>query len=463
MLSEKTLVQNRYLVKNLIGRGGMGAVYLAEDTRFNNRIIALKEMLFTNNAKLESAFGREANLLAHLHHPRLPKVSDFFNEDGHQYLVMEYVAGDDLGTLLKKNGRAFPVNRVLNWADSLLEILEFLHSQNPPIIHRDIKPQNLKLNSGDKIILLDFGLAKDTLTHLSRLAVSNSLVGFTPHYAPVEQINGDRSTTQTDLYAVSATIYHLLTNSAPASSLTRIQAKIEDRADPLLPAHQLNPEIPLRLSDILAHGLTLKRENRLSSATEMRNKLKGNADEPRKLFEVPPEKTNFNNTQQSNFNQSQSVKTMEFSPPQASTFAATHQINPENSNPVFAQPEKSGKRNSVILFGAIICLLGFGIVATYFIGQWISGKMTPQADLQKTEESNKTEILEGAASQVNTNVSNTPQIKVGKPETKPVAVVKPTPVQTQVKKPAVTKTTPIKPPPSGTKPPPPPPDSGILQ
>ena len=427
MLSEKTLVQNRYLVRNLIGRGGMGAVYLAEDTRFNNRVIALKEMLYTDNAKLDSAFGREANLLAHLHHPRLPKVSDFFNENGCQYIVMEYVTGDDLGTMLRKNGRAFPVARVLSWADSLLEILEFLHAQNPPVIHRDIKPQNLKLNSEDKIILLDFGLAKDIPAQMSRLGSSESLIGFTPNYAPIEQINGDRSTTQTDIYAVSATLYHLLTNSPPASSLARVQARVEDVPDPLLPAHRLNAEIPFNVSEILTSGLTLKREQRPSSAAEMRQRLKeGFNNAPRRLFEVPPEPEDFAAPLQTNFNNPQNAKTIAFKTP-VPAFAAQHQTNPENSNPAFSQPNKSGKRSSAVLFTALICLLGFGIAATYFVGQWISGKMSPETEVIKqneTEENSNsvTELPEGAASSSGTNSNAT--VKIGKPETKPVVEVK---------------------------------------
>jgi len=370
MLSENKLIQNRYLIKTQIGRGGMGAVYLAEDQRFNNRFVALKQMLHTENQKLREAFEREANLLNKLKHPRLPKVSDFFSEDGYQYLAMEFVSGDDLGTILTKNGNPFSYDRVLKWADSLLEILEYLHLQNPPIIHRDIKPQNLKLNQEDKIILLDFGLAKDTFTHLSRLVSSRSLVGYTPNYAPLEQVRGDHSTIQTDLYSVSATIYHLLTNLMPASSLTRVQAKIDELPDPLLPAYQLNPSVPYKLSEVLTQGLSLKKENRPVSASAMRESLRNIFDEPKRLFDIPTEQTF------SYSNSSEVVNTISSLP--------SPLILTDNSNASVSKQKKSENRSSLLLFGVLFCLLIGGIAASYFVGQWISAKMNPASNLQNS-------------------------------------------------------------------------------
>lgn len=452
MLAENTLIQNRYLVRNLIGRGGMGAVYLAVDTRFNNRYIALKEMLYTNNPKLEAAFEREANLLNKVQHPGLPKVSDFFNENGFQYLAMEYISGDDLGTVLRNNGRPLPVARVLNWADSLLDILEYLHSQHPPIIHRDIKPQNLKLNAEDKVILLDFGLAKDTLTHLSRLTTSDSLVGFTPNYAPLEQIKGDSSTVQTDIFSFAATIYHLLTNIAPASSLVRVQAKIDETPDPLLPAHLINPEVPVKLSEILAQSLTLKREDRAVSATELRRKLKEVAlapvgfQEPKRLFEVPPETSVAISPEV--------VKTLAF--PQMSGLGARPLANSTAANAGYTQPKKSETGKTLALFGVLFFLLVGGIGATYFVGGWISGKMNPAADLQETnskpdngakDSANNNPGSAASLSNVNSSVkAGETNVKIEnktengmKTMTKPIPTPKVIQPKIQEKKPTVTK------------------------
>src|SRR5918997_4896149 len=160
MIAPDTLLQNRYLVVKQIGQGGMGAVYIATDQRFGSTV-ALKETFFSDPS-LRRAFEREARLLNHLRHPALPRVSDHFTEEEGQFLVMEYIPGEDLAEKLKERDGAFTLSEVLNWADQLLDALDYLHTQEPAIVHRDIKPQNLKLTSRGQIILLDFGLAKGT-------------------------------------------------------------------------------------------------------------------------------------------------------------------------------------------------------------------------------------------------------------------------------------------------------------
>ena len=142
-LSEGVVIQNRYRVVRQIGQGGFGAVYEAVDLRLNNRV-ALKQLLLVGE-EVTRAFRREAELLANLRHPALPNVMDFFTDDTGQFLVMQYIPGDDLATLLAQRGAAFPVDETLHWADQLLGALHYLHTRTPPILHRDIKPQNLKL------------------------------------------------------------------------------------------------------------------------------------------------------------------------------------------------------------------------------------------------------------------------------------------------------------------------------
>ncbi|MGB0389620.1 MAG: serine/threonine protein kinase, partial [Ardenticatenaceae bacterium] len=143
-LPPRTLLQNRYSIVRQIGQGAMGAVYEAKDERLGHRV-ALKQRI-VNGPEVEQAFKREARILATLRHWALPAVSDYFIEGSHQFLVMQYIPGDDLHTLLQRQRRPFPVTEVLEWADQLLGALEFLHSQSPPIIHRDIKPENIKLS-----------------------------------------------------------------------------------------------------------------------------------------------------------------------------------------------------------------------------------------------------------------------------------------------------------------------------
>src|SRR5215208_5457505 len=234
MLQPNTLLQGRYLILDQIGRGGMGAVYKATDTRLRSTI-ALKETLVGGEMLLK-AFEREAQLLAGLRHPALPRVSDHFIDESGQFLVMEFIPGDDLATLLLKRGSPFPFGDVLRWGDQLLDALDYLHSRQPPVIHRDIKPQNAKLTDRGEIILLDFGLAKGAAAQMSRVTSTGSIFGYTPHYAPLEQIQGAGTGARSDLYSLAATLHHLLAGSPPPDALTRAAATINEIADPLAPA-----------------------------------------------------------------------------------------------------------------------------------------------------------------------------------------------------------------------------------
>src|ERR1043165_4951326 len=141
MIQPGTLLQNRYRVTRQLVCGGMGAVYVATDERFNSTV-AIKQTFFFDDPALRKAFEREAVLLNHLRHPALPRVSDHFVEEEGQFLVMEYIEGNDLGELLKARGGWFPVADVLAWADELLDALEYLHGQEPPGRHPDLKPQD---------------------------------------------------------------------------------------------------------------------------------------------------------------------------------------------------------------------------------------------------------------------------------------------------------------------------------
>ncbi|HMS42045.1 MAG TPA: serine/threonine-protein kinase, partial [Pyrinomonadaceae bacterium] len=163
MIEAGTFLQNRYRVEKQIGLGGMGAVFVATDERFGS-VVAIKETLFSDE-KFRKAFEREAKLLNNLKHPALPRVSDHFAEGNGQFLVMEYIEGDDLSEIMDRERKAFSVKEVVNWTLQLLDALEYLHAQNPPVIHRDIKPQNLKLTPRGQIVLLDFGLAKGNPTN----------------------------------------------------------------------------------------------------------------------------------------------------------------------------------------------------------------------------------------------------------------------------------------------------------
>ncbi len=232
MLTPDTVLQGRYRIVRQLGQGGMGAVYEAIDQRLDTTV-ALKETLFADE-RLRKQFEREARLLARLHHPALPRVSDHFSEGDGQFLVMQFIPGDDLSEMMTRKRGPFPADQVLTWADQLLDALDYLHTQDPQIVHRDIKPQNLKLTSRGQIILLDFGLAKGQAGEISRVTTAASIFGYTPNYAPLEQIQGLGTDSRSDLYSLGATLYHLMTGVKPPDALTRAAALVNGQPDPLV-------------------------------------------------------------------------------------------------------------------------------------------------------------------------------------------------------------------------------------
>src|SRR6201991_1331651 len=236
----------------------MGAVYEAIDHRLDT-IVALKETLFTVE-KLSKQFEREARLLARMHHPALPRVSDHFSEGEGQFLVMQFIPGDDLSEMMAQKRGPFPPDQVLTWADQLLDALDYLHTQDPQIVHRDIKPQNLKLTARGQIILLDFGLAKGQAGDVSRATTAASIFGYTPNYAPLEQIQGLGTDARSDLYSVAATLYHLITGVKPPDALTRAAAIVNGQPDPLQNASEINAAVQSHAASVLHRAMAQNRE-----------------------------------------------------------------------------------------------------------------------------------------------------------------------------------------------------------
>jgi serine/threonine protein kinase len=261
-----SLLAGRYRVVKAIGKGNQGTVYEARDEQLN-RIVALKEAPIGPENPRE-ALMREAQLLAGLgKHPALPMVFEYFSLADSQFLVMEYVPGENLAQLLKDRGAPFPFNQVLHWAERLLSALEYMHTSTPPIIHRDVKPQNIKLNNHGDAMLLDFGLAKDQ-------KVGSLIYGYTPAYAPPEQLRGLPTDARSDLYALGATLYQLSTNVLPTDALTRQSALEKHLRDPLIPARDLNSSIPPGISAALTKAMSLDLSFRPQSAAEFRESLR---------------------------------------------------------------------------------------------------------------------------------------------------------------------------------------------
>jgi len=265
------MLQDRYRIASLLGQGGMGAVYRAWDTRLNIPV-ALKEMVpqpgleSQTLTQLHQQFQQEAQIMARLTHPHLVRVGDFFQERGNAYLVMDFVEGEDLSQLIKREG-ALSEEQVLEWAGQLLDALAYCHSQG--IIHRDVKPQNVIVRPDRRAVLVDFGLVKLWDPNDPRTKTAMRGMG-TPEYAPPEQYELEAGHTdgRSDIYGLGATLYHTLTGKAPPTATLRM-------ADPeqFLPLRLVTPDISEQTEAALMKSLKLARSQRWQSAAEMAQSL----------------------------------------------------------------------------------------------------------------------------------------------------------------------------------------------
>lgn len=257
----------------------MGCIYLADDLRLEGRQCALKEVehdktLPQNLVKeAREQFLREATVLARLDHPNLPKVSDYFSINRNDYLVMDYVPGNDLRTMMlekHEKGGFIEEKDMLNWAYQLADALIYMHQQNPPILHRDIKPSNLKITPSGLLKLVDFGLVK--LLAPGEVTITILQGQGTALYTPLEQYGGDIGHTdaRSDVYAFAATLYHLLTNKPPADARQRF---IDPSA--LQPIKKINPAVTLKTENAILWGMSLHPDDRPDSIEHFREALIG--------------------------------------------------------------------------------------------------------------------------------------------------------------------------------------------
>jgi serine/threonine protein kinase/tetratricopeptide (TPR) repeat protein len=271
MLTNGTLLHGRYRIVRLIGSGGMGAVYEAIDCHLD-LTVAVKQCRLPG-ADASSSFEREAKLLAALRHPSLPVVLDYFTEDEAQFLIMQFIEGEDLGRLLDRSGDRIPPAVVVGWARTLLDVLCYLHNNVPPVVHRDIKPANIKRTPLGEIVLLDFGLAKGRSGDVTTSPADRSVFGYTLMYSPPEQIHGQLTDPRSDVYAVGATLYHLLTGRPPMNARDRARVVGSGSPDPLPLAHVVVAAVPENLGRLIGRAVALDPTVRWSSAREMRAAL----------------------------------------------------------------------------------------------------------------------------------------------------------------------------------------------
>ncbi|NNJ11624.1 PQQ-binding-like beta-propeller repeat protein [Chloroflexales bacterium ZM16-3] len=267
MLPSGTVLQGRYRVEEPIGIGGMSVVYRGRDLRFKDvaRYCAIKEMSqsapdsHTRALNLKN-FERESGLLATLQHPSIPKVYDFFEEGGRIYLVLELVPGKDLEAVLEESGNPLSEARVASWAIQICDVLSYLHKHTPePIVFRDMKPSNVMVVGEDRIVLIDFGIARN----LNRSDRKGTMIG-TEGYSPPEQYRG-MAEPQGDLYALGATMHHLLTNTDP-----RMETPFTFQERPI---RQLNPAVSLEMDALIVKALEYDLSARWQSAEEMKQAI----------------------------------------------------------------------------------------------------------------------------------------------------------------------------------------------
>lgn len=277
-LAPGTILRERYKIIELVGRGGMGATYRAEDLRLQGRFCAVKEAIPDPDATPEELrqsreqFYQEASTLARLDHPNLPKVSDYFSEDDRDYLVMDFVPGQDLREVLTNalhEGRLLPESQVLAWARQLCDALEYLHTQEPPVLHRDIKPSNIKITPAGTVKLVDFGLVK-VLSADNQRTITVVQGRGTVQYIPLEQYGGDTGHTdaRSDIYSLGATLYHLLTGQPPLDAKQRF---LKPQALPS--PRSLNPAISPQTEQAILWCLQMHPDDRPATIAELRPAL----------------------------------------------------------------------------------------------------------------------------------------------------------------------------------------------
>lgn len=273
------LLRGRYKIKRIIGQGGMGSIYQADDTRLKGRLCALKEVEHekslskTLNKQAQDQFLQEATILARLDHPNLPKVSDYFSIGDRDYLVMDYVPGDDLRTLMlkaKHQENFLKEKEVRLWANQLADALIYLHTQNPSILHRDIKPSNLKLTPSGLLKLVDFGLVK--VMAPGEMTITIIQGQGTALYTPLEQYGGNSAHTdiRSDIYSFGATLYHLLTNTPPADARERFI-----HPESMKPPRLINPSISQQLERAILWAMNLHPDERPQSMMQLKDYFTG--------------------------------------------------------------------------------------------------------------------------------------------------------------------------------------------
>ena len=282
-LGRDLILNNRYRIMEVLGQGGMGSVYRVIDENLGVEV-AVKENLYTTK-EYTKQFRLEATILASMRHPNLPRVFDHFEVEGQgQYLVMDYIEGEDLRQRMDRVG-ILPDEEVIVMGAAICEALEFLHSREPAILHRDIKPGNIKINPEGEVYLVDFGLAK--IVEGSQ-ATTTGARAMTPGYSSPEQYGTARTDARSDIYSLGATLYAALTATIPEDGLARAMEQVD-----LTPLRKRNPRVSRKLANVLEKAVEVHPEDRFQTATELKLSLLGSSSSTKQRIDggeltIPP-------------------------------------------------------------------------------------------------------------------------------------------------------------------------------
>lgn len=256
-LPEDTILENRYRIDGVLAYGSHGAVYRAFDISLNMPV-ALKEN-FLQLPQQIAQFRKEALILSRLNHPGLPRVSHYFSFEGQQYLVMNFIEGENLWEIIQKRSEPLPEWQALDYIIQICQAVTYLHRQTPPILHRDIKPRNIKITPQNRAMLVDFGIIKQ-ISGAETFAQAGPQ-GIISQFSSPEQYSGMGVSTASDIYSLGATLYVVLTAQRPPNSVSRLTENT-----PIKPPHLLNPKVSVATSEAVLHAMQLKPEERPASA-----------------------------------------------------------------------------------------------------------------------------------------------------------------------------------------------------
>src|SRR6266567_3825992 len=370
-LASGQVLKQRYRIIQIVGQGGMGAVYKAEDTELGKRPVAIKEMSQSGLSQQEvkeaaDAFKQEAIILAGLQHPNLPSIIDHFEENGRWYLVMSFIQGETLADYLNKTKEGkIPLDEALQIGIQLSAVLDYLHNQQPSIIFRDLKPNNIMRTPGGHIYLIDFGIAR----HFKPGQAKDTAYFGSMGYAPPEQYGKAQTTPRSDIYSLGVVLYQLLSGHDPSSSPFHF---------PLL--QSLVPTVPTNLATLITQMLELDEDKRLANMADVKQKLEQIADQRRHPPVPPP--TQAATPAQGSIPQSPLYKQTPPPPPHVfgqgnpsssapTQYAASGPATPPAPLPQAPQKKKSGLIILLSMLVVVVLVLG-GSIITAVSGRGLS-------------------------------------------------------------------------------------------